>query len=265
MKNNYEKNINFIMLLIFFFSLGFSLDTFTNVQTTMASSEVIKWGVSFKEDNSIPEPNLSKEELKKYNAFYYDEFNDKNLYLTFDAGFENGNTIEILNILEKHNVTAIFFLVSDYINQSPEMVQLIYDMGHIIGNHTHTHPNMYEKTKEEFEKEILNMEETLLAKTGITINEKYYRPPQGRFTKENLEWTNDLGYKTLLWSVAYVDWEVDNQPSYEDALNTLFDKVHDGAIILLHPQSTTNTAILDEFITTLTKGGYQFAHPNEIS
>ncbi len=265
MKNNYEKNIYFIMALIFFFSLGFSIDDFNKTATVMASSEVVRWGVSFKEDNTVPEPNLSKDELREYNAFYYDEYNSKNLYLSFDAGFENGNTQAILQTLEKHNVTAIFFLVSDYIEQAPEMVELIYNSGHIIGNHTDSHPKMYEKNKEDFEKELLNMEEKLLSLTDITLTEKYYRPPQGRFTSENLEWAQDLGYKTLLWSVAYVDWELDNQPSKSDALNTLYSRVHDGAIILLHPQSTTNTEILDEFITTLTKEGYTFANPNEIS
>ncbi len=260
-----ENRIYFIMLLIFFFSFGFSYKDFNKEsQAVMANSDLIKWGLSFKEENAVPVPNFENDKLLDYNALFYDEFNKKNLYLTFDAGFENGNTQEILSVLKKHNITAIFFLVSDYIIENPSLTKDIIDNGHIIGNHTHSHPHMYEKNKEDFTNEILNMEKTLLEYTNTTLEYKFYRPPMGRFTIENLEWANDLGYNTVFWSVAYVDWDTENQPSYDDALKTLYSRVHDGAIILLHPQSTTNTNILDEFITTLIKEGYYFAHPENL-
>ncbi len=265
MSKNYERKLYFILLLIFVFSFGFSLEDFEKTQETMASSEVVRWGISFKEENEVPDPNLPSQELLKYNAYYYDENNPHTLYLTFDAGFENGNTQSLLDTLEKHDITAVFFLVSDYIKQAPEMVKLIVEKGHIIGNHTDSHPNMYEKNEEDFKEELLKMEECFNEYIGFNLENKFYRPPQGRFTTENLEWAQDLGYKTLLWSVAYVDWEIDNQPSREDALSTLYSRVHDGAIILLHPQSSTNTEILDEFITTLIKEGYEFGNPKDIS
>ncbi len=265
MNKNYEKKVYFIMALIFSFSLGFSINNFNRVSMAMASSEVVRWGVSFKEENQLPDPNLSSEELIKYDAFYYDEKNPKTLYLTFDAGFENGTTESLLATLEKHNITAVFFLVSDYIEMAPEMVKLMLDKGHIIGNHTNTHPDMHEKNEEDFKEELLKMEQTFNSYLGYELEDKFYRPPQGRFTTQNLEWANDLGYTTLLWSVAYVDWELDNQPSREDALSTLYSRVHDGAIILLHPQSTTNAEILDEFITNMQKEGYEFGNAKDIT
>lgn len=227
---------------------------------TTASYE---WGLSFQTKNAPPVPNLSAEKLRPYDAFYFSGKPEKRLYITFDAGFENGNMPTILDALKKHNVKAAFFLVVPYIKENPDLVKRMVDEGHIVGNHTNHHPNMTKKDKASFEKELTDVEETFAQVTGKTLP-KFFRPPEGKFTDENLQWAKDLGYKTIFWSIAYRDWYQDNQPSHDEAFGKLIPRTHDGAIVLLHSTSKTNATILDELLSKWEELGYTFGTLDEL-
>ncbi len=222
------------------------------------ASNTTSWGLSFNTPNEVPRGNASAEELLKYNAYFTGNTQEKNIYLTFDVGYEAGYTNSILDTLKKHNVKAAFFIVGNVFDSEPELIKRMNDEGHIVANHTLTHPNMSKmSTFEDFKAQILPNEEKF---KNITCQEmkKYYRPPQGIYNTQNLKDAQELGYTTVFWSVAYVDWERDNQSTHEKAMNTLMKRVHNGAIILLHSTSKTNMEILDEFLTNLESQGYSF-------
>lgn len=216
------------------------------------------WGLSFQQEGEPPVANASYEELKKYNAYYAENTGEKVLYLTFDAGFENGNMPAILDALKKHDVSATFFVVGTYIRDNPDLVRRIHNEGHTIGNHTYHHPDMSQiSTKEAFEKELTDVEAEYRNVTGEEMP-RFYRPPQGKYNEANLQMAKDMGYHTFFWSLAYVDWYENNQPSKEEAFDKLLHRVHPGAIILLHSTSSTNAMILDELLGKWEEMGYTF-------
>lgn len=218
------------------------------------------WGLSFQVEGQSPIGNATSADLKKYNAYYIDERNhkEKRIYLTFDAGYENGYTEKILDILKEEEVKATFFLVGDYIESNPEIVKRMVDEGHTVGNHTMSHPDMSAiASKDDFEKELKDLEVLYKEVTGKTMK-KIYRPPQGKYSEDNLALAREMGYSTVFWSLAYVDWLVDEQPTREDALNTLNSRIHDGAVVLLHSTSKTNCEILQELIKGWKEEGYVF-------
>lgn len=225
---------------------------------TVSTSADGNWGLSFQQEGSAPVGNATPEYLAKYNAFYAEETKEKVLYLTFDAGYENGYTAKILDTLKKHDVKAAFFLVGNYIESSPELVKRMVDEGHLVGNHTFTHPDMSGiATKEDFENELNQLEVKFKEVTGKTMK-KYYRPPQGKYSESNLKMASDMGYKTIFWSLAYVDWYESDQPTREEAFQKLVPRLHPGAIVLLHSTSKTNGEILDELLTKWEDMGYEF-------
>lgn len=216
------------------------------------------WGLSFQNEGKPPIGNASAAELAQYNAFYVGDGSEKVIYLTFDAGYENGYTPAILDTLKKHNVPAAFFVVGNYLETAPELIRRMVAEGHLVGNHTYHHPDMSAISDEEtFAKELTAMEEGYKAITGQEMP-KLYRPPQGKFSEQNLAAAKELGYKTYFWSLAYVDWYVDKQPTREEAFNKLIPRVHNGAIVLLHSTSKTNAEILDELLTRWEEAGYTF-------
>ncbi|MEG0616646.1 MAG: polysaccharide deacetylase family protein [Oscillospiraceae bacterium] len=222
-----------------------------------------EWGLSFQEKNEPPVPNLSAEELLPYNTYYCGTSGQKRIYLTFDAGFENGNMPIILDALKKHNATGAFFVVSPFIKENPELVKRMVSEGHFVCNHTHHHPNMSQKDEASFCRELTDVEEAYFELIGKPML-KFYRPPEGKFNNENLQWAKSLGYKTVLWSLAYKDWVQTAQPSHEDAINKILSRTHDDAIVLLHSTSSTNAAIMDELLTEWESLGYSFGTLNEL-
>ena len=216
------------------------------------------WGLSFRQEGQAPTGNATAAELKKYDAAFLDPDGGKTIYLTFDAGYENGCTAQILDVLKAHNVPAAFFLVGTYIEKNPELVRRMAAEGHTVGNHTQSHPDM-SKIQEitAFRAELKAVEEAYYAATGENLP-LYYRPPQGIYSQENLELARDLGYKTVFWSLAYVDWISDKQPTAEQAFEKLLPRTHDGAVVLLHSTSRTNAGILDELLTRWKAMGYEF-------
>lgn len=233
-------------------------------EAVMTAGSEMDWGLSFRTQNGIPSGNASVDELKAYSARYLGDTSQKTIWLTFDAGYENGYTESILDTLKKHNVKAIFFLVGNYISTSPDIVRRMLNEGHIVGNHTMTHPNMSAiSDKDSFRKEIEGLEEIYKETTGKEIT-KLYRPPQGKFSTENLKMAQELGYTTVFWSLAYADWNNDDQPSREQAFDKLLPRIHDGAIVLLHSTSETNCKILDELLTKWEEMGYSFGSPKDL-
>lgn len=217
------------------------------------------WGLCFREKNVAPVGNATIDELAKYNAYYMENTDEKVVYLTFDVGYEAGYTNSILDTLKEEDVKAAFFVVGNFFDSDPETIKRMDDEGHIVANHTLTHPDMSKmSTFEDFKSQIIPNEEKYNAITNKEMK-KYYRPPRGIYNTKNLEDANNLGYKTIFWSVAYVDWLKDKQPTHQEALNTLLNRVHPGAIILLHSTSKTNSEILKEFITSLKDLGYTFS------
>lgn len=216
------------------------------------------WGLSFQRAGEPPVANATSDELKKYNAYYINNKKEKNIYLTFDAGYENGCTAKILDTLKQHHVPAAFFLVGNYIESEPELVKRMVSEGHIVGNHTYSHPDMSAISSEESFRDELESLENLYKETTGQEMLKIYRPPQGRYSEANLQMANDMGYTTVFWSLAYVDWYDDQQPSREEAFKKLIPRIHPGAIVLLHSTSTTNAEILDELICKWKEMGYVF-------
>ena len=226
--------------------------------------ETGSWGLSFREEGEPPIGNADAASLRRYDAVYLGDTNDKVLYLTFDAGYENGCTAQILDVLKAHNAKAAFFVVGNYLETAPELVQRMADEGHLVGNHTWHHYDMSRIADEAtFTDELTRVEEKYRELTGQAMK-KYYRPPQGVYSEENLRMAQALGYRTVFWSLAYVDWLQDDQPTAEEAFSKLLPRTHPGAIVLLHSTSSTNAAILDSLLTRWEEAGYRFGSLEEI-
>lgn len=242
-----------LLLTALFISIGKPSD-----EVIAASSPNVNWGLSFQEKGKPPVGNKTPEYLKKYDSYYVGDTSKKIIYLTFDAGYENGYTPAILDALKKHNVKATFFVVGNYIKTSPDLINRMVQEGHIVGNHTFSHPDMSKiSDMESFKKEIGDLESLYKSTTNKDMP-KFYRPPQGKFSESNLKLAKELGYKTIFWSLAYVDWYTDKQPTREHALDKLTGRIHPGAIVLLHSTSKTNAEVLDELLGKWECDGYCF-------
>ena len=231
-----------------------------SINATATSS----WGLSFRQEGYAPIAPASQRELSRVDAAYLGDTTQKVIYLTFDAGYENGCTAKILDTLQKHNVPAAFFLVGNYLQTHPDLVKRMVNEGHIVGNHTMHHPDMSKiSTEDAFRAELEGVEKLYKEITGKGMP-KFYRPPQGVYSQKNLEMAQKMGYKTVFWSLAYVDWNNDSQPTAEYAFSKLLPRTHNGAVVLLHSTSQTNAQILDELLTKWKAMGYTFASVEEL-
>ena len=246
---------------------GLLLGACLTVAAAFAGDMVVaagNWGLSFQTEGQPPVGNTSQTALAQYDAAYLGNTKEQVLYLTFDAGYENGCTAQILDVLKAHQVPAAFFLVGNYLQRNPDLVSRMVDEGHIVGNHTWSHPDMSKiKDRDAFARELRQVEDLYREITGQDMP-NYYRPPQGIYSVENLEMARDLGYRTVFWSLAYVDWNNDAQPTAEQAFSKLLPRTHNGAVVLLHSTSKTNAAILDELLTRWEQQGYRFASLDEL-
>lgn len=216
------------------------------------------WGLSFPGEGAAPAGPMSAQALAELDGAYMDPDGGKVVYLTFDAGYENGYTAQILDILKQQEVSAAFFLVGDYLERNADLVRRMAEEGHIVGNHTANHPDMTKLDRDAFAGELSAVEEQYRSITGRELP-KFYRPPQGVYSEENLRQAQELGYKTVFWSLAYADWDNDRQPDPTAAKEKLTSRLHDGAVVLLHATSKTNAAILEELIVSWKAMGYRFA------
>lgn len=180
----------------------------------------------------------------------------KNILLTFDQGYENGYTAQILDTLKEKKVKAVFFLLQDYAERNPELVQRMIDEGHIVGNHSVSHYSMPDLSAEECRQEIEGLQEYMKQNFGVTM--KLFRPPMGEFSEQSLSVTKDCGLSTMLWSFAYADWDVNAQPDPAQAKEKLIGAAHEGAIYLLHSVSQTNAEVLGEVIDGIRDEGFEF-------
>ena len=228
-------------------------------------SESTSWGLSFQKEGERPVGNATINDLGKYHAYYAEDTNEKKIYLTFDAGYENGNTPRILDALKKHQAPATFFVVGNFISDNPDLIRRMVSEGHTVGNHTMTHPDMSGiSSKDDFQKQLDGVEKLYESVTGEQMT-KFYRPPQGIYSTTNLTMAKELGYSTFFWSLAYVDWIQDQQPSREEAFQKLLARIHPGAIVLLHNTSSTNGLILDDLLTKWEEMGYRFCSLKELT
>ncbi len=260
------KNVITIVFLLAMFFLGraLALSAQGKVPTSGIASQVQNWGLGFGESGSQPSGNVSADKLAEYDAYYVGDGSEKVIYLTFDAGFENGNTEPILDALKKHDAQGTFFVVGHYLESAPDLVKRMVEEGHVVANHTYSHPDMSAiANKEDFAEELEKVESLYQEITGEEML-KYYRPPQGKYSLENLKMAKELGYKTFFWSLAYVDWYQNDQPTHEQAFDKLIPRIHPGAIVLLHNTSQTNGEIIDELLTKWEEMGYRFGKVEEL-
>ena len=262
----YKKTIFVVSLLCAMFFAGRGVGYLTQDlglpgvnsvgSSRIAASE--NWGLGGYGDGVKPTGIASAEELKKYDAYFVGEGEEKVIYLTFDAGYENGNTEPILDALKRHQAPATFFVVGHYLESAPELVKRMVEEGHCVGNHTYHHLDMSQiSDMASFRREMDDVANLFRQITGEELS-MYYRPPQGKYSVENLKMAKELGYQTFFWSLAYVDWYQDEQPSREEALEKLTGRIHPGAVVLLHSTSKTNGEVLDELLGEWEKMGYSF-------
>lgn len=210
-----------------------------------------------KDGTPSEEPGEILDLIKKYSAYYLGDTSKKIIYLTFDEGYENGYTSTILDILKKNNVKAAFFVTTPYIKDNKDLIKRMVDEGHLVCNHTTKHLSMAKQARnpQKFQDEFTVTEKNYKEVTGKEMP-KFFRPPMGKYSELSLFYTKKLGYKTIFWSFAYDDWNRNKQPSPEFAKNKILSRTHNGAIVLLHAVSKTNSEILDSVIKDWKSSGY---------
>lgn len=257
--------ILFLFLFSFFLGHGIGAVTYPGDAAPAAASADGNWGLSFQQEGKPPVGNATADYLEQFHAHYTGDTDEKVIYLTFDAGFENGNTPAILDALKKHQAPATFFVVGNYLETAPDLVKRMAAEGHTVANHTFHHPDMSKiSSQETFGKELTSLESLYTQITGQPMK-RYYRPPQGKYSEANLKMASDMGYHTFFWSLAYVDWYQDKQPSHEEAFKKLLGRIHPGAIVLLHSTSRTNGEIMDELLGKWAEMGYCFRSLDELA
>lgn len=265
MKNIKYKVIGILVIAIFSLSiLSMNVKQQEEIQTNAntTSNQKIGWGI--KRNDNHEQPNVgskNKKVLEENQGICLGNKEKKNIYLTFDEGYEAGYTPQLLSTLKENQVKATFFITAHYVNSQPDLVKQIIDEGHIIGNHTVNHKSMPELTQDKIKTEVMDLHQVIHDKFGYEM--KYIRPPKGEFSENTLQITNQLGYKTVMWSFAYEDWNEDKQPNEETSKKKILDNLHNGEIMLLHGNSKTNTNILDAVIKEAKNMGYEFKSLDE--
>lgn len=227
------------------------------ISTSAQNARTIGWGIKRASNNMQPDVGeANKKMLEENGGICLGKDTEKSIYLTFDEGYEAGYTSKILDTLKQNEVKATFFITSHYLNTASELVERMIKEGHTVGNHTVNHPSLPSKTDEEIEKEIMQLHQAIYEKFEYEM--KYMRPPKGEFNERTLKKTSDLGYKTVMWSFAYFDWDEKKQPSIDEAKKMIINNFHNGEIMLLHPNSKTNSEVLDTIIKEAKNQGYEF-------
>ena len=229
------------------------------------------WYCCHVKDGSQPRCDAEMNFIHEYDGYYIDTNNqdsnaeEKVIYLTFDAGYENGNIEKILDALHAENVPGAFFVLENLVNKNPELIKRMADEGHLVCNHTAKHHDMTKyHTAEAFLAELHQLEAVCLEKANVSVA-PYYRPPEGRFSEENLRFAKEGGYKTVFWSFGYVDWDNERQMSPDDAMDKILSGLHNGEVLLLHPTSATNAEIMGRLIAELKSRGYRFGSLEELT
>lgn len=238
--------------------------------TAFAEAKAYSWYCVRNKEHKQPRLDSQISFIEKYNGYYVDKKHsdtnsEKVIYLTFDAGYENGNIEKILNTLKEENVQAAFFVLGNLILKNPELISRMLEDGHIVCNHTSKHPDVTKFSNiEDFKNELDKLEKIYKETTGQEMK-KYFRPPEGKFSEESMKFASELGYKTIFWSFAYADWDNNNQMSAQAAKEKIFANTHNGEIMLLHPTSDTNANIMRDIIRQLKSEGYRFGTLDELT
>lgn len=220
------------------------------------STEKVVWGPGNIVDHKQPnDPLLLQKQYASMNAKWLLD-DDKKICLTFDEGYENGYTPQILDTLKEKKVKAIFFVTYDFASQNPDLVKRMIAEGHTVGNHSYRHYSMDEVSDDVAKEEVTYLHKYIKDKFNYTMS--YFRFPKGEFSERSLQIVKDLGYKSVFWSFAYADWDPDNQTEENQAFTHICESTHPGAILLLHAVSKTNADILGKVIDDITKQGYTF-------
>ena len=242
----------------------------TMLFVSASNHTALNWYCVRNKEHKQPIADANMRWIEDYNAYYidhkhHDTATEKVVYLTFDAGYENGNIEKILNTLKQEQVSGAFFILGNLLNKNPNLVRRMAEDGHIVANHTYHHQDMTKIDQlEDFRAELDALNRLYQSVTGREMA-KYYRPPEGRFNRASLDYANQLGYKTIFWSFAYADWDNEKQPSIEEATAKILENIHNGAILLLHPTSATNAQILGNIIAKLKQDGYRFGTLDELT
>ncbi len=237
--------------------------------TNIHASSEIGWYCKRTKDHSQPKLDSNLSIVEKYDVLWIDKNHssmdeEKVIYLTFDAGYENGNVEKIVDILDSENVKGNFFVLENILLKNKDLIKKMIDGGHMVVNHTAKHKNMARiASKEEFKAELNALEEIYEREYGVQMP-KFYRPPEGKFNENNLKWASELGYKTVMWSFAYADWDNGRQMSPENAKKKILENLHNGEIMLLHPTSSTNAEIMRDLIRNLKEQGFSFGTLDEM-
>ncbi|GEN53524.1 delta-lactam-biosynthetic de-N-acetylase [Halobacillus faecis] len=221
------------------------------------------WGFSKKKDGSVPDVGRYGPMIDKYDGFYVDTSGDPVVYLTFDNGYEQGYTGQVLDVLKEKDVPATFFVTGHYIESAPELLKRMAKEGHLIGNHSWSHPDFTKVSKEKMKRELERVDQAVKDLTDQEVM-TFVRPPRGTFNEKTLEWAKEFGYTHAFWSLAFVDWETDKQRGWEYAYRSVIDQIHPGAVILLHTVSQDNAEALSQLIDELRKRGYRFGSLNDL-
>lgn len=264
LKNIYKIGI-LVMMITILTASSFMEDkktTQTTSSNNISNNKKIGWGIL--RNKTHEQPDVGKENkkiLEKNHGICLGNKDKKYLYLTFDEGYEAGYTSKILDTLKENKISAAFFITAHYVNTEPELVERMIKEGHIVGNHTVNHKCLPEIPDEEIKREVMQLHQVIYEKFNYEM--KYIRPPKGEFSERSLQTTNSLGYKNVMWSFAYQDWNEDKQPSEEEAKKKILENFHNGEIILLHGNSKTNTNVLDTIIKEAKNMGYEFKSLDE--
>ncbi len=238
--------------------------------TPCAAEDGMSWYCTRAKNHAQPHADACFDFVESCGGYYIDHDHadpaatDKVVYLTFDVGYENGHVAEVLDALKEAGVPGAFFILGHVAEQYPELVKRMAAEGHLVCNHTFSHRNMTGASAEAFAAELTRLEEVCRTSTGVEVA-KYYRPPEGRFDRAMLEQAGRLGYKTIFWSFAYADWDNAKQPDPTAARQKILDNIHNGAVLLLHPTSATNAAILGDILGELKAQGYRFGTLDELT
>lgn len=223
----------------------------------------IGWGIKKVRGEEPQMPQQQKDILLEYDSFYMNNQKPKRLYLTFDEGYENGYTSQILDVLKEKNVPAAFFITGPYAEKETELVRRMIDEGHIVGNHTINHPNLPKlSVPDKIIEELQGLNK--MVKEKYSYDMKYMRPPEGEYSKKVLAISRDMGFRTVFWSFAYPDWNANNQKGKDYAFSQITPYLHDGAVLLLHAVSKDNTEALGDVIDYARTLGYEFGTLDEI-
>ena len=248
------------------FICGFTVFLFIFGNLTPLYAEAAQnWYCKREKDHIRPSADPNMAYIEEENGFFIGKDpEDKVIYLTFDAGYENGNVARILDTLKAHNAEGAFFILENLITRNPALVERMKNEGHLVCNHTAKHKDMTKLSEAEIEKELCALEKLYRETFGCELA-PFYRPPEGKFDKRSLGVAKKLGYHTAFWSLAYADWDNEKQPDPEKAKKLLLDHTHNGAVILLHPTSKTNADILDALLTQWEQEGYRFGSLTEFT